>query len=133
MPSLQNLVITDRQGTPANVTLVPDGAKDDFHTVAAADASGVAISKKRLSIKRRVSGDRIRVTEKWAFPVMVSQTINGVVVPTVARVAYVDITWNFHNTHVEAERKDVIGYIYSAHAPGKVLTEDTIQKDQDVW
>lgn len=133
MPALQTLVITDRQGSPVNFTLSPDGQKDGFSTVSVADASGVAISKKRLSIKRRVSGDRIRVTEKWAFPVMMTEVINGVSVPAVARTAYVDVTWNFQNTHLEAERKDVVGMVYSAHAPGKVLTEDTIIKDQDVW
>lgn len=133
MPSLQSLVITDRQATPNNFTLVPIGEIGGVGTVGAADASGVAISQKRLSISRRQSGDRIRVTEKYSFPVMVNETINGVVVPRVARTAYVDITWNFHNTHSEAERKDVLGMVYSAHAPGKVLTEDCIQKDQAIW
>lgn len=133
MPALQNLVITDRQGAPVNTTLTPDGEKDGFYTVAAADASGVGISKKRLSLSRRVSGNRIRTTEKWAFPIMVTEVINGVSVPKVARTAYVDIVWNFDSTHLETERRDVIGYIYSAHAVGKALTEDTIQKDQAVW
>lgn len=133
MPALQNLVITDRQGTPASITLTPDGEKDGFYTVAAADASGVGISKKRLSLSRRVSGNRIRTTEKWAFPIMVTEVINGVSVPKVARTAYVDIVWNFDSTHLETERRDVIGYIYSAHAVGKALTEDTIQKDQSVY
>lgn len=133
MPALQNLVITDRQGAPVSVTLTPDGEKDGFYTVAAADASGVGISKKRLSLLRRVSGNRIRTIEKWAFPTMVTEVINGVSVPKVARTAYVDIVWNFDSTHLESERRDVIGYVHSAHNVGKTLTEDTIQKDQSVY
>lgn len=133
MPQVQNLVITDRQTTPNNFTLTPeDVAQGGIGVVSCADASGVAISKKVLSIGRRKSGSRIRTTEKWKFPTMVTETINGVSVPKVARIAYVDIVFNFEDTHTEQERKDVVGFIYSAHAVGKVLTEDTIVKDQAV-
>lgn len=134
MAQLQDLVVTDRQATPVNYTLKPDGEVGGVGTVAAADASGVAISKKRLSLSRRVSGNRIRFTEKWAFPVMVTETINGVAVPRVARVAYVDITWTFENSHLESERNDVVGMVYSAHAPtGKAFVHDTIVKDTAVY
>jgi hypothetical protein len=33
----------------------------------------------------------------------------------------------------EQERADVVGMFYSAFAPAKVLTNDTIVKDQDVY
>lgn len=136
MPALQPLVVTDRTpSTPVNFTLNPigSGPESGYGVVGAADATGTALSEKRLTIGRRVSGNRIRVVEKWAFPVIVTETINGVAVPSVARVAYVDITFNFERGHTEQERKDVVGMIYSAHAVGKVLTEDTIVKNQDVW
>lgn len=134
MPALQPLVVTDRATpTPVNHTLNPMGIKEGDGTVGAADPSGTALSEKRLTIGRRVSGNRIRVTEKWRFPVIVNETVNGVAVPTVARTAYVDVTFNFERSHTEQERKDVVGMLYSAHAVGKVLTEDTIVKNQDVW
>lgn len=133
MPALQTLVITDRQTTPNNFTLVPLGLRDGVATVGVADATGVAISEKRLSISRRQTGKRIRTTEKWRFPTMVNEIINGVSVPSVARVAYVDVTFNFEDTHTEAERRDVVGFVYSAHAVGKTLTEDTVVKNQATW
>lgn len=136
MPALQSLVVTDRSTpTPVNFTLNPvgPGPESGYGTVGAADASGIDISEKRLTIGRRRSGNRIRTVEKWSFPTIVTETVNGVARPSVARVAYVDITFNFERTHTEQERKDVVGMIYSAHAVGKVLTEDTIVKNQDVW
>lgn len=133
MPALQNLVVTDRQATPVNYTLAPDGEKDGVYFVAVADASGVAISKKRLGISRRETADRVRVTEKWRFPTIVTETINGVASPVVARVGYIDVTFTFEKTHTEQERKDMVGMFYSAHAVGKLLTEDTIVKDQAIW
>lgn len=133
MPALTTLVVTDRQATPVNYTLSPDGEKDGVYFVAVADASGVAISKKRLGISRRETADRIKVTEKWRFPTIVTETINGVSSPTVARVAYIDVTFTFEKTHTEQERKDVVGMFYSAHAVGKVLTEDVLVKDQNIW
>lgn len=133
MANLQNLVITDRQPTPNNYTMTPDGEVGGVGYVAAADASGITISKKRLALSRRVSGERVRFVEKWQFPLMVSQTINGVTVPTVAKIAYVDVTFNFSNLHTEQERKDVVGMVHSAHAPGKALIEDTIVKDTAVY
>jgi hypothetical protein len=135
MPALQALVVTDRAATPVNYTLIPNGPGPEkgFGVVAASDATGTALSEKRLVIGRRISGNRIRTVEKWSFPVIVTETINGVSVPTTARVAYVDVTFNFDRTHTEQERKDVVGMVYSAHAPGKVLVEDTVVKNQDVW
>jgi len=133
MANLQNLVITDRQPTPNNYTMTPDGEVGGVGYVAAADASGITISKKRLALSRRASGERVRFVEKWQFPLMVSQTINGVTVPTVAKIAYVDVTFNFSNLHTEQERKDVVGMVHSAHAPGKALIEDTIVKDTAVY
>lgn len=134
MAQLQNLIVTDRSTpTPVNYTLTPEGEVGGVGVVSAADASGVAISKKRLSLGRRATGTRIRNIEKWSFPIMVTETINGVAVPKVLRVGYVDVTFNFSDTHTEQERRDVVGMIYSAHAPGKVLIEDTIVKDTAVY
>lgn len=133
MPALQSLVLTDRAGTPVNHTLTPIGRKDGVSTVALADASGVAITEKRFSISRRETADRVKVSEKLRVPIVVTETINGISRPTVARVAYVTCTFDFEKGHTEQERKDVVGMFYSAHAVGKVLTEDTIVKNQDVW
>lgn len=133
MPALQSLVVTDRASTPVNYTLNPIGEKDGVYTVGAADSTGVTITEKRLSISRRETPDRVKVTEKWRFPIVVTEVINGVSSPSVARVAYVDCTFSFEKTSTEQERKDVVGMFYSAHAVGKTLIEDTLVKGQSIW
>lgn len=134
MPSLQSLVLTDRQATPVNRTLLPIGsAGPGIGVVALADASGATITERRFSIGLRRSGDRVRTTMKYRCPVVVTEVINGVSTPKVVREAYVDLTFNFHNTHTEAERNDVVGEITSALAASKVLVNDTVVKGQSVY
>lgn len=132
MPALQNLVVSDRQATPVNYTLVPDNRLDggNIGVVSAADATGAAITKKSLSIGRKKSGNRIRITERWKFPTIVTETINGVSSPKVARTGYIDVTFNFEESHTAAERKDMLGMFHSAHNVGKVLTEGMIVNDE---
>lgn len=133
MPALQSLVLTDRQTTPVNFTLTPLSEVDGVATVGAADASGVAISQKRVSLSRRASGGRIRNTMKFRFPTMVTEIINGVSNPSVAREAYIDVTFNFSDLHTEAERNDIVGMFASAFATTKALVHDTLVKDQNIW
>lgn len=134
MPSLQPLVITDRQATPVNRTLNPSGsAGPGIGVVALADASGAAVTERRFSIGQRRSSDRVRTTMKYQVPAIVTEVINGVSTPKVMRVAYVDMTFNFHNTHTEAERNDITGEVASMLSPSKVLVNDTVVKGQSVF
>lgn len=133
MPNLQSIVLTDRATTPVNYTLLPVKEEDGVGFVAVADATGAAISEKRMSIGQRRSGTRIRNTLKFRFPVVVVETINGVQVPTVAREAFVDMTFNFADTSTEAERNDVVGMVSSALATTKALVNDTVVKNQSIW
>lgn len=134
MPSLQPLVLTDRQGTPVNRTLLPIGsAGPGIGVVALADASGATVTERRFSIGLRRTGDRVKTTIKYRVPVVVTETINGVATPKVVREAHVELTFNFHNTHTEVERNDVVGEISSALVTSKVLVNDTVVKGQSVY
>jgi hypothetical protein len=133
MPSIQSLVLTDRQGTPVNFTLLPIGEKDGVATVAVADATGATITEKRFSISSKRVGDRIRSTIKFKVPTVVTEVINGVSDPVVAREAFVDATFTFSSKSTEAERNDVVGMFASALAVTKPLVHDTLVKGQAVW
>lgn len=134
MPSIQNLILTDRQGTPVNYTLVPSGSPGPgVGVVALADASGAAVTERRLSVGLRKSGDRVRTTIKYQVPIIATEVVNGISTPKVLRVGYVDINFNFHNTHSEAERNNLVGEIASALASSKVLINDTVVKGQAVY
>lgn len=134
MPSFQSLVLTDRQSTPVNHTLTPVGEpRDGVFTVAVADATGASISEKTMSITaRRVNGKQ-KTVEKFTFPVMVTETINGVPLLRVARVGRIVVTTEFEDTHTLAEKNDAIGMFASAYLPSKTLVHDTVVKGEGVW
>ena len=134
MPAFQSLVLTDRQTTPVNHTLTPVGEpRDGVFTVAVADATGASISEKTVSINaRRVNGKQ-KTVEKFTFPTIVNETINGVVVPRVARVGRITVTTEFEDTHTIAEKNDAIGMFSSAYQPTKALIHDTVVKGEGIW
>lgn len=134
MPAFQSLVLTDRQTTPVNHTLTPVGEpRDGVFTVALADATGAAISEKSMSISaRRVNGKQ-KTMQKFTFPVIVNETINGVVTPRVARVGRITVTTEFEDTHTVAEKNDAIGMFASAYQTTKTLVHDTVVKGEGVW
>lgn len=134
MPAFQALVLTDRQATPVNRTLTPVGEPSDgVYTVAVADASGASISEISMSISSRRANGKQKSVQKFNFPVIVNETINGVVVPRVARVGRIVVTTEFADTHTLAEKNDAIGMFSSAYQASKVLVNDTVVKGEGIW
>lgn len=133
MPQLQNLVLTDRAGTPANHTFVPRDIVGGIATVV--ESSGVPLGDKRvtLGLRRTTENGRYKATLKFAFPTVVTETINGVSSPKVVRTAYVDVDFTFDPTSTEQERKDVVGMVQSAFDADEALTNDFLTKLQGIY
>lgn len=132
MPQLQNLVLTDRAATPVAHTFTPRDVIANVGTVEETD--GTLVGAKTLSISlRKLSDGRARITMKEVFPVVVTETINGVTVPAVARSAYIDTTITFDPKSTTQERKDAIGMHQSAFDPSKVLVNDVVIGLQGVY
>jgi hypothetical protein len=133
MPQLQNLVLTDRAGTPVNHTFVPREI-DSNGVGAVVESTGVPIGDNRYSIGlRRTAEGRCKATVKMSLPIVQTQTINGISSPVVVRTAYVDCTFTFDSTSTEQERKDAVGMFQSSFDSAKVLVNDTIVKLQGVF
>lgn len=139
MAQLQNLVLTDRAGTPVNHTFTPRdvtnvGGKTNVGTVQ--ESTGVKIGDKTYSISIRETGpnrDKYRVQIKFVVPVVVNETINGVVVPKVARTSYVDATFTFDAMSSQQERDDVVGMFASSLDASKVLVDSTLVDLEGVY
>lgn len=132
MPQLANLVLTDRAATPVNHTFIPRDIVNNVATVE--ESSGIPIGNNRVSIGlTRTAQGRQKATLKGSFPVVQTQTINGVSSPVVVRQAYFDLTLNFADTSTEQERKDVVGMLYSALDPSKTLVNDVVTKLQAIY
>lgn len=136
MPALQNLVLTDRATpTPVNHTFVPDGIdQQNVGAVVNSGASGVPAGAERFTISMRKGGDnRYKGKLKLTLPILVTETINGVSVPKVARQTIVNVSFDFDERSTEQERKDAVGMTYSALDSSKVLVNDTLTKVQSIW
>lgn len=132
MPSLQNLVLTDRAATPVDHTFTPRDIIAGLGTVV--ETSGVPIGEKRVQVAlNRTSAGRYKGVLKFQNPVVQTETINGVSTPKVVRTAYVDLTVTFDGSSTEQERKDTIGMLASALDSSKVLVNDTFIKLQGVY
>jgi hypothetical protein len=132
MPQLQNLVLTDRAATPVNHTFLPRDIADGVGTVV--ESSGVPIGDNRFSVTmRRTAEGRYKSTLKGVFPIVQTQTINGISTPVVVRTAYADITFSFDGSSTEQERKDVVGMMASSLGASQVLVNDTVVKNQGVY
>lgn len=131
MPQLQSLALTDRQSTPVVHTFQPEGINQNVGSVV--ENKDVPVGNPRYSLSLRQTAKAYKATLKFAVPVVVTQTINGVSNPVVARTSFVNCEFEFDKTSTEQERKDVVGMFQSSLAPGAVLVNDTLVKLQGVY
>lgn len=130
MPQLQNVVLTDRAGTPVNHTFVPRDIVSGVATVV--EFSGVPIGESRLTLSlRRAAKYKGRMV--LTVPVVQTETINGITSPKVVRTAIAEVNFTFDPTSTEQERKDLIGMLESALGSSKTLVNDTYVKLQNVY
>lgn len=133
MPQLQNLVLTDRAGTPVNHTFTPRDIVGGMAEVV--ESTGVPIGDNRFKIALKETGatGRYNIDLKLSLPIVQNQTINGITTPVVVRTSRVTVNFSFDKTSTEQERKDAVGMIQSSLDTGKVLVNDTVVKLQGVY
>lgn len=132
MPQLQNLILTDRAATPKNHTYTPRDIVNGLGTVI--ESSGVPIGNNRVSVAlNRTPSGKYKAVIKFAFPVVQTQTINGVSTPSVVRTSHVDVVFTFENSSTVQERNDVVGMVMSSFAADKTLINDTVVNLQGVY
>ena len=133
MPQLQNLVLTDRTPvTPVNRTFVPRNVDGKGIGTVVFNA-GVPIGEQRCTVSMSARGSRYVGEVRLTLPVVVNETINGVVVPKVARTAYGVATFTFDQTASQQERDDAVGMMASALGTAKVLVNDALIKLEGVY
>lgn len=132
MPQLTSLVLTDRAATPVAHTFTPRNIQDGVGAVV--ESTGVPIGDKRVTVSlNRTANNRYKPTVKFTFPVLATETINGVSRPTVIRTAYAELSLSFDASSTEQERKDVVGQVQSALDASKVLINDVLVKLEGVY
>jgi len=132
MPQLQNLVLTDRAATPVNHTFTPLDIVNGLGTVV--ESLGVPIGNNRVSIAlNKTTQGRYKAVLKFQFPIVQTQTVNGVSTPVIVRTSYVDATFTFDPASSTQERKDVVGMFQSAFDSSEALTNGVLVDLQGIY
>lgn len=133
MPSMANVVLTDRAGTPVNHTFTPQGKEGESggrYTKAGASSLGDYTFK--IS-PRKTPGGRRKIDLDLSLPVLVTETINGVNSYTVARTARASATFDFAPDTTLQERKDIVGMFYTALAAATAQVDSVLTVGENVW
>jgi hypothetical protein len=73
------------------------------------EVTGVPIGDPKITIQsRKTAAGKYQTKIKGSWPIVQTQTINGISTPVVVRTAYIDTTLTFEGTSTIQERKDVV-------------------------
>lgn len=132
MPALSSLVLTDRKTTPVAHTFTPDGKPDGVGVLV--ESNGMKLADSRFTINhRKTTNGRWKVTLKLEVPKVVNETINGVSIPRVARIAYATVDFSFAGDSETAERNDIVGMTATALAKSATVVDKTVVDLEDIW
>jgi len=133
MPSMANVVLTDRATTPVNHTFTPQGKEGEAGgRYAKAGASSLGDYTFKISPRKTPSGRR-KVDIDLSLPVLVTETINGVSSYTVARTSRASISFDFPSDSTLQERKDIVGMAYTALAAATTQVDAVLTVGENVW
>jgi hypothetical protein len=125
MPALQSISVNDRATpTPVAHAFAPRDVSQGVGLVV--NSTGVPVGEEKLTISMRKSGSKYRGKLTLTAPVVVTETINGVSAPRVARTAYATLEVTFDETSSTQERTNLIGMIADALGTSKTLVHNTL-------
>lgn len=114
MPQLQILTLDDRDGN--DVTFQPRDIVAGVGAVAVNTGVPLGEPTVTVSVKKDRNARKAVVQIRGSFPIVQTETINGISTPRVVRARNVDVTFKFDNSTSENERKDVAAYVSSMFA-----------------
>ena len=131
MPSFQSLTVNDRATTPVAHTFVPRSLEGGVGTLV--EVNGTPIGERMFTISLRKVGPKYKGRLVLKNPVVVNETINGVVVPKVARTAFASLDLSFDESSSEQERKDTVGLLANSLAAAVVVVNDSFTKLEGLY
>jgi hypothetical protein len=133
MPNLTSLVLTDRAATPVNHTFAPQGINPQG-VAALRESSGVPIGDNQVTVsQKQLSTGKWQSRLQFTFPIVQTQTINGVSAPTVVRTARAEVSFKFDSTSTLQERKNAVGMVASALASSQAMMDPVLTQLQTLY
>lgn len=135
MPTGFSITVNDRETTPVAHTFAPSGRVEDGVRFIENSSSGVTIGQRSLILRAKQPSPSSRRTVRvtLASPTLVTETINGVAVPSVPRTAYVDCTFKFDAGSTSQERKNLVGMFANALAASQTNIDAVLTGLDSVW
>lgn len=124
MPQLESIVLMDDESTPVSHTFVPQAINKDG-VAALKESDGVPLGDNTYTLSIRNTGSLYRVRMLLTIPQVVNETINGVTVPKVVRMASANVNLAFGIESTTQERKNIMAMIADALSGGNALIAST--------
>lgn len=131
MAQAASIVVNDRKSTPVAHTFAPRRIENGLASFV--EAAAVPIGESNLTLRWRKSGTKFYQRLTLSVPALVMETINGVSVPTVPRVALIDVMFRFDDTSTAQERADAIGMFQNALSASQTVVNGTVANLEGVW
>jgi hypothetical protein len=132
MPALANVILTDRATTPVQHTFAPNGREADGGRYSKAGLA--VIGDYLLSVKpRKTPSGRRKIDIEITVPVLVAETINGVVSYSVTRASRAKVSLDLAPDSTVQERKDLMGFLESLCKASATQINDLVVNNEMIW
>lgn len=133
MPQTAPITAYDGENTPVLHTFNPDGRDAQGVVFRWKESDGTPLGDNVLTISKRNVADKTKVRLLLAMPITVDETINGVVVPKVAREAYADLTLTFRDSSNAQERENVLKILGNVLVANSGVFWDVAVDLEGIW
>jgi hypothetical protein len=131
MPQIASVTINDGATTPVAHTYVPKGVQAGVGTVE--ERAAVTAGNAVLTFSHNRSANRLRARIRGRWPVVQTETINGVSRPVVVRESACDLSFSFDAGSTLQERKDCLALIRNFLAESQPMAYKTIVECEEAW
>lgn len=130
MPAFGSFSVNDRAATPVAHAFVPR-TKEPLPTWS--ETGPMPAGERKITLSSRKSGKRYRITLRLSNPTVVTEVINGVSVPKVARAQYAETTFTFTDDSLLQERKDTVGMHMNAMGASVTQIDSALTALEAIW
>lgn len=130
MPAFNSFTVNDRAASPVAHTFAPR-TKEPEPTYC--EAGSMPAGERKFTLRSRKSGTKYRITLRLSNPTVVTEVINAVSVPKVARVQYAETVFTFTEDSLLQERKDTVGMHMNAMAASNTQIDAVLTALEAIW
>jgi len=125
MPALASITVNDRAATPVAHTFSPVGI-DANGVTSWKEVSGVPIGEKYFTLSNKFSNGKYRVKLVFKYPIVQTQTVNGISTSVVVRTSYAELNLTFDSTSSLQERQDTVGQLANALPASQTMIDGVL-------